>query len=1139
MDRLAELAGYDQSFPGMVDEDFIAAGFSPDEVYSYRINQQAQSETARARELASMQEQRRARGQALAAQYPDYFRQGLETEPLYGIGQRMSDIKAGAELTQDPNFARRQFARLATGLGLPLSLAESALGLAELTPYGSFASGFDVAASIPQTAEYLREGEYGRAALSGAGGFLAALDVIGASLPITVPAALAVSKIDTGKLAAGVVGTGRALVDMDLEFLLGRGDPALAQGVGADVPGRPPLTFDEVEAAMKAEAPAKPTAAELRRQANIQRFGYDPSEVVERTPTDDAGFEAYLEKVNPGMKRIAEEARPNLMMGDMYGMMPKGSEVVGSKGNVTFHRSPNGEYYATAFNPDVNEEDVIGYITDRGDGTELAVVSEMQGQGVGGELQYLFRKENPNAPTGGLTEAGEGSLRRTYKRLADEGIIGGDVGFDVVRKDASSIFGEGSERVRYTDPKTGGTIEVVARSDGSASVLELEVPEDFQGQGVGQKLQQQVMEDFPMMGGQVSSKAAATTAYRLGRRPPGKPNATLDEVFAEIDEMSSVNMVSPDMQTRFGGPTAPQGIKAYQGSPHNFAAERLVRYPDGSTEYIVGSPDVLPDIPAGAEVLEDFPLGRMRMDKIGTGEGAQAYGHGIYSAEAEGVAKVYRDQLSNMDTAAAQRVLDRFDGDVNKAILDTHGKFDRLEERFKTGAFEGSEKRYYDQRQIQYNKIMQLEQFAETGQFPTGSMYEINIDANPDDFLDWDAPLSAQPAARKLGIPSQVELDDLTSEIRALEARGANASDADMTTLEGFFNAPWKNPELHEEWAAKIEARNQMLRAQDTYGGDVPSLVRASNYTPGLPGTRDGVAKHLMERGIPGIKYLDQGSRNTSGGEILGVQKTADGWTAKIRVDDRGGTVFQTPAQSVTTKKGFATEAEAMDWAKGKVSSGSRNFVVFDEKLISIVKKYGIAGAATMLGVSALDVEQALADNLAPSDWEDLVAGPVVETVSSIKEKYPLFSDIEVRDLRDQGVQDGRRLEFTEAYDDRYDKPLIEIFDPALQGEELEQAIIGEFLHEAPRRIPEYAKLREKLQKLKTPQQLQDDMNSYLYDVENYGENRPFEKWDEVSRKDAFIRGHAVGQWEPEYYTDEQKTLIDEMMGLIRSGANK
>jgi hypothetical protein len=56
------------------------------------------------------------------------------------------------------------------------------------------------------------------------------------------------------------------------------------------------------------------------------------------------------------------------------------------------------------------------------------------------------------------------------------------------------------------------------------------------------------MQDFPMMGGQVSSKAAATTAYRLGRRPVGKPNATLEDVFAEIDDMSSVNMVSPEMQ---------------------------------------------------------------------------------------------------------------------------------------------------------------------------------------------------------------------------------------------------------------------------------------------------------------------------------------------------------------------------------------------------------------------------------------------------------------------------------------------------------------------------------------------------------------------------------------------------------------
>lgn len=123
-----------------------------------------------------------------------------------------------------------------------------------------------------------------------------------------------------------------------------------------------------------------------------------------------------------------------------------------------------------------------------------------------------------------------------------------DAGFDIVRKDASGIFGAGTERVRYTDPKSGGTMEVVVRPDGSASVLELEVPEASRGKGIGQSLQERVMQDFPVMGGQVSSKAAATTAYRLGRRPVGKPNATLKDVFAEMEDMSSVNMISPQMQ---------------------------------------------------------------------------------------------------------------------------------------------------------------------------------------------------------------------------------------------------------------------------------------------------------------------------------------------------------------------------------------------------------------------------------------------------------------------------------------------------------------------------------------------------------------------------------------------------------------
>ena len=451
---------------------------------------------------------------------------------------------------------------------------------------------------------------------------------------------------------------------------------------------------------------AKPTAAELRRQANIQRFGYDPSEAPappSRAATEDAGFESYLKQVNPGGKRIAAEDRPNLAMGDMYGMLPKGSEVVGSNNGVTFHRGPDGNYYATAFNSDVGEEDVIGYITNRGDGTELAVVQEMQGKGVGGELQYLFRNENPNAPTGGLTEAGEASLSKTYQRLAQEGLL---------------------------------------------------------------------------------------------------------------------------------APAKPAGIRAYHGSPHSFD--------------------------------------KFSMDKIGTGEGAQAYGHGLYFAEAEDVAKKYRDDLAGWGSAGAGRTLEAVGGDVDRAILETQQKLDRLLERNASGAFKGAERNFNMQRQIQEDKINQLKGYKDTGGFSAGSMYEVNINANPDDFLDWDAPAPQQSERVRKALTS--------------------IANSDPEVMSNF--------------------REAMVR------GDSGSIYEAilQDKTGTVVGNQAGAAKRLREAGIPGIKYKDAGSRGTD--------------------------------------------------------AATRNFVVFDENLINIVKKYGIAGAATMLGVSAMDVEQAMAQGYQPSSQQ-------------------------------------------------------------------------------------------------------------------------------------------------------------------------
>ena len=132
-------------------------------------------------------------------------------------------------------------------------------------------------------------------------------------------------------------------------------------------------------------------------------------------------------------------------------------------------------------------------------------------------------------------------------------------------KDGSEIFGNGALIHRYTHPETGGYIDVLQRPNGPASVLGLEVPEEHRGKGIGQMLQAEAMERHPELMGQVSSKAAATTAYRLGRRPYSAPDATLDDVFSAIDRDSSVNMLSPQAQPKADGGAVPEKtVKAYK-----------------------------------------------------------------------------------------------------------------------------------------------------------------------------------------------------------------------------------------------------------------------------------------------------------------------------------------------------------------------------------------------------------------------------------------------------------------------------------------------------------------------------------------------------------------------------------------------
>lgn len=217
---------------------------------------------------------------------------------------------------------------------------------------------------------------------------------------------------------------------------------------------------------------------------------------------------------------------------------------------------------------------------------------------------------------------------------------------------------------------------------------------------------------------------------------------------------------------------------------------------------------------------------RFDINRIGTGEGAQSYGRGLYFAENEGVARQYRENLSPRPYGDAAH-------DTRQFWVKEHG-----------GDTEAAARAYLDYAGDQANP-----QFADYVRNPPGKMYEASINAEPEHFLDWDKPASQWSNA-------------LLNKVR------------DMPAVRGMKLGDITGARLYDELA-----NNLRMGSKTATGG------------------RTEAAEALREAGIPGIRYLDQGSR--SAGE------------------------------------------------------GTHNYVVFDDKLIDIIKKYGLAGLITGGGAAA------------------------------------------------------------------------------------------------------------------------------------------------------------------------------------------
>ena len=95
----------------------------------------------------------------------------------------------------------------------------------------------------------------------------------------------------------------------------------------------------------------------------------------------------------------------------------------------------------------------------------------------------------------------------------------------------------------------------------------------------------------------------------------------------------------------------------------------------------------------------------------------------------------------------------------------------------------------------------------------------------------------------------------------------------------------------------------------------------------------------MQAAGIPGIRYLNQGSRNAGGWHITPPDQTVSGkWMVKSNDYNSQGMHFD-------------NEADARAALDQKIGGQTHNYVVFDADTIAILRKYGIAGL--MLGGGA------------------------------------------------------------------------------------------------------------------------------------------------------------------------------------------
>jgi hypothetical protein len=298
----------------------------------------------------------------------------------------------------------------------------------------------------------------------------------------------------------------------------------------------------------------------------------------------------------------------------------------------------------------------------------------------------------------------------------------------------------------------------------------------------------------------------ATGAGLLGRWLKG--NETPDSDAVSLWDAISPAMVDPR--------TGLLSMTGYHGTPHRFPP------------------------------TETNPLGEFDLQKIGTGEGAQAYGHGIYVAEHPDTAKTYMPR----DHDAEEKMMAKYEeaeGRGDYASMEIwenammHDTSSEIRKRYDDPDYDD------DMREIANEIADELELIEESS---ASALYEVDI---PDEvidnqMLDWDAPLSEQSEAVRRALEGFKLPRDQLEPGRQAGQTGWQLYDKETGYLVSNYS-----------FSSEKEVMDFL---ENPTGSDIYNLLSGGNDTA----MAAEVSSSLRSKGISGIKYKDAASRGGEGG---------------------------------------------------------------------------------------------------------------------------------------------------------------------------------------------------------------------------------------------------------------------------------